>query len=121
MDLLLDEDTNDIVFVNGTAQVTDTQLSTVSQRLKVRLQTFLGEYFINNATGVPYYQSIFGKIRSKATVDTIFQKQILEDEGVIEIVSYSSTLSTASRLLEVTFTVRTSEGVTQPITINIGA
>lgn len=121
MDLLLDEDLHDIIFVNGQAPVTDTQLTTVSQRLKVRLQTFLGEYFINTVAGVPYYQKIFGKIRSKATVDTIFQKQILEDAGVLEIVSYESSLDNSLRALQVTFTVRTSEGVTQPITINIGA
>jgi hypothetical protein len=121
MDILLDEFTNDIIYINGQIPVTPNELTTVSQRLKVRLQTFLGEYFINTTSGVPYYQRIFGKVRSKATIDTIFQQQILSDAGVIEITSYESTLDNASRFLDVTFTVRTSEGVTNPITITIGA
>lgn len=121
MDILIDEDSNDIVFTNGATPVTDTQKVTVSQRLKIRLQTFLGEYFLNTDAGVPYYQRIFGKVRNKATIDTIFQKQILSDEGVIEITSYSSSIDSASRLLSVEFTVRTNEGVTNPITIEIGA
>lgn len=119
MDILLDEFTHDIVFVNGATLITDNQKTTVSQRLKVKLQTFLGEYFINTSTGVPYYQRIFGKIKSKASVDTIFQQQILSDPGVIEIVSYSSDLS-AGRALTVTFTVRTNEGVTDDIVIQVG-
>lgn len=121
MDILIDEETNDIVFINGQTPVTDNQKLTVSQRLKIRLQTFLGEYFLDTTVGVPYYQRIFGKVRNKSTIDTIFQKQILDDEGVIEIVSYSSSIDSASRLMSVEFTVRTSEGVTNPIVINVGA
>lgn len=120
MDILLDEDTHDLVFINGAVPVTEGQRITVAQRLKVRLQTFLGEYFMNTSIGVPYYQRIFGKIKNKSTIDTIFQREILSDEGVIEITSYRSDLDVSTRYLEVTFTVRTSEGVTNPITINVG-
>lgn len=120
MDLLLDEDTHDLIFVNGGTPITTDQKTTVAQRLKVRLQTFLGEYFMNVEAGIPYYQRIFGKIKNKSTVDAIFQRQILEDPGVLEIVSYGSDLDNASRFLQVTFRVRTSEGVTSPITINVG-
>lgn len=120
MDILLNEDTHDIVFINGDCPITDGQKTTVAQRLKVRLQTFLGEYFLNTSIGVPYYQRIFGKIKNKSTIDTIFQREILSDEGVIEITSYRSDLDVSTRYLEVTFTVRTSEGVTNPITINVG-
>lgn len=120
MDILLDEDTHDIVFINGDVPTTQGQKVTVAQRLKVRLQTFLGEYFLNTTIGVPYYQRIFGKIKNKSTVDTIFQREILSDEGVLEITSYRSDLDVSSRFLQVTFTVRTSEGITDPITINVG-
>lgn len=122
MDILLDSETHDIVFVNGQAPITDEMRLTVAQRLKVRLQTFLGEYFMNVDAGIPYYQRIFGKIKNKSTVDAIFQRQILDDPDVIEIVSYDSDLDAASRFLSVTFKVRTSEGsITSPITINVGA
>lgn len=120
MDILLDEDTHDIVFVNGGTPITPDQKTTVAQRLKIRLQTFLGEYFMNTNAGIPYYQRIFGKIKNKSTVDAIFQRQILEDPGVIEIVTYSSDLDASDRFLSVNFKVRTSEGITSPITINIG-
>lgn len=120
MDLLLDENTHDLVFVNGECPTTQDQKTKVAQRLKVRLQTFLGEYFINTSIGIPYYQKIFGKVRNKSTVDIIFQTEILADDGVIEIVSYSSDITTSSRLFSITFAVRTSDGVTDDITIGVG-
>lgn len=120
MDILLDEVTHDIVFVNGSTPITEDQKTTVAQRLKIRLQTFLGEYFINTSVGIPYYQRILNKIVSKDTVDAIFQSQILEDVGVLEIVQYSSSIDVAKRSLSVDFVVRTTDGVTDTITINVG-
>ncbi|AGR89492.1 hypothetical protein X832_gp022 [Pseudomonas phage PAK_P5] len=42
MDLLLDENSHDIVFVNGQTPVTQGQVQIVAQRLKIKLWTFLG-------------------------------------------------------------------------------
>lgn len=120
MDLLLDEKTHDMVFSNGATPVTTTPQITVAQRLKIRLQTFQGEYFMNLQAGVPYYQRIFGKIKNKSTIDTIFQSEILADEGVIELVDYQSTLDNTLRFLTVTFSVRTSDGITDDISITVG-
>jgi len=120
MDMLVDGDVNDVVFKNGQTPVTTDEKTKVAQRLKIKLQTFLGEYFLNTQAGVPYYQRVFGKVRNKSLVDTIFQRQILEDPDVLEILSYSSTLDVADRFLEVTFIVRTSEGPTGEVNIQVG-
>ena len=121
MDLLLDPVTHDIVFVNGTSPVTQTQSEVVAQRLKITLYTFLGEWFLDTSVGVPYFQQIFGKVRSKAAIDVIFQRIIAADEGVIEIRSFSSVMGTASRGYEMTFSVRVGvDEVTDPITISVG-
>lgn len=90
---------------------------TVGQRLKIRLLTFLGEYFINTAYGVPYFQSLLGrKQKSKAAIDLIFQQQILAESGVKEIVSFDSTF--ANRQYSLTFRVKVVTGeITAPITV----
>ena len=121
MDLLLDPTTNDLIFVNGQATVTQTQSEIVAQRLKITLYTFLGEWFLDTSIGVPYFQQIFGKIKSKAAIDVIFQNIISADEGVVEIKEFTSTLGTADRGYTMTFKVRVSDDtVTDDITISVG-
>jgi|SRR5947207_1263604 len=122
MDLLLNSDTNDLVFTNGACPVTQLLTVIVAQRLKITLYTFLGEWFLDTTIGVPYFQQIFGKIRTKATIDLIFQRIISGDNDVIEILSFESELTTASRGYSMTFQVRVSDNTESlPITIQVGA
>lgn len=121
MDILIDKDSNDIVFLNGACPTTATIQIGVAQRLKVTLQTFLGEWFLNTDTGVPYFEAIFGKIKSKGSIDLVLQEKILADPGVIEMVEFESSLDNARRIYSMSFKVRTSEGVTDEISITLGA
>lgn len=123
MDLLLNPDTNDLIFVNGGCPVTVAQQDIVAQRLKITLQTFLGEWFLDTDLGIPYFQQILTKVRNKSTVDAIFQKAILSDPGVLEMVSYESTLTAANRGFNLDFAVRVLDGSIVPIdfTLYVGA
>lgn len=119
MDLLLDT-TGDLVFINGACPVTQHTADVVAQRLRIKLYTFYGEWFLNTAIGVPYIQQIFGKVRSKPTVDLIFQGLISADVGVIEILSFESQI-TPQRGYTMTFSVRVADNTASlPITISIG-
>lgn len=121
MDLLLDSDTNDIIFVNGQCPVTQRLTDVVAQRLKITLYTFLGEWFLDTSIGVPYFQQIFGKVRSKSTIDLIFQRIIANDPDVIEILSFESDLAASTRGYTMTFQVRVRDNTSSlPITIQVG-
>ena len=121
MDLLLNPDTGDVVFINGEAPVTQRTATVVAQRLRITLYTFLGEWFLDPTVGVPYYQQIFGKIRTKSAVDLIFQQIITDDPDVIEILTFESTLDNANRGYSMTFQVRVSDNTASlPITISVG-
>jgi len=115
MDILLNRGTNDIVFTNGVSSVTRDQQTVVAQRLKITLQTFLGEWFLNLDTGIPYFQQILNKVRNKSSVDAVFQSAILADPGVLEMVSYSSTLDSAARGFDLSFSVRVQNGSVVPL------
>lgn len=120
MDLLLDEDTHDIIFINGQSPVTQGAAQIVAQRLKIRLQTFLGEWFINTTYGIPYWQRILGKKTSKVAVDRIFQEQIRAERGVVAITQFNSTLS-RDRQYTMNFRVRAANNEeTDLITITAG-
>lgn len=129
MDLLLDRDTHDVVFNNGKlgdlkhsplGEVTQSIAEATAQRLKIRLLTFLGEWFLNIQAGVPYFERILTKVKNKQVVDMIFQQQILADKDVADIIYFQSTL--ANRYYSLIFKVRCTDGsVSPPITISQGA
>lgn len=110
MDLLLSSD-GDLVFTNSSVDVTASRADSITQRLKIKLRTFLGEWFLDTSYGVPYFQDIFGKGRKKSTIDSIIQKAIIEEEGVEAIISYSSTFE-GVRSFNVTFQVKVDDGTT---------
>ena len=114
---------NDIIWYNGPllkGDTTQTRVEVTGQRLLIQLRTWLGEWFINTAYGVPYEQRIIAKKNiSKAGVDLILQQQVLSDAGVREIVSWNSTLSSA-RKYTLVFSIKVIDGtVSELLTVNI--
>lgn len=118
MDLLLDPNNWDLVFHNGPLSqeyTTQPDVKTVSQRLKIRLLTFRGEWFLDTEYGVPYWEILGHKI-PKSRVDRIIQQEILKERGVKGIVSFTSTF--VNRAYSASFKVRVTSGqVTDTITI----
>lgn len=119
MDLLLDRNTGsyDLVFVNGQCPTTSDAIDRTTQRLYIRLKSLLGEWWWDTTYGVPWLEKILGYKVRKQTVDMILQEQILSENGVIELVSFNSSLDNASRAYTCSFRVRTEAGVTNTIMV----
>lgn len=106
MDILLDEN-GDAVFENRGCPVTQNDVDVVAQRLKILLQTLLGEWQYNLAYGIPYFQRILAKKNiTKSGIDRIFQEKILQERGVKELVSFSSEFNNSTRNYSCQFRVR---------------
>lgn len=121
IDFLLNSQTHDILWENGPLTkdyTTQPYTQTVGQRLKIRLLTFMGEWFLDTTYGVPYWQRLLGiKQTSKSAIDLIFQQQILSEPGVKEIVSFDSTFQ--NRQYSLSFRVKVVTGeITSPIIVN---
>jgi hypothetical protein len=61
----------------------------LSQNLKIRLQTFLGEWYLNTTIGIPYFQEIFIKNPNEIVVTNYLKKVIKETDGIINIKDFS--------------------------------
>lgn len=114
---------NDIIWVNGPLRkedTTQTQVEVTGQRLLILLRSWLGDWFINTAYGVPWEQRVIAKKNiSKAGVDTLLQQIVLTDSGVREIVSWNSTLS-SSRKYTLVFSIKVVDGtISAPLTVSI--
>lgn len=118
MDLAISLETGDVVFENGKTLVVSEAGKNVAQRLHIMLHTFAGEWYLNTEYGIPYFQSILGKKVSRQAIDLIFQQRILSEDGVQEIVEFTSNLSN-SRVYTMSFKVR-AEGLVVALNVEVG-
>jgi hypothetical protein len=108
----------DIFVTNGdltlTSDATPNNLAStnpVLQDILQRLSFFLGEWFLDNTQGVPYFQQILIKNPDQSKIDAIFQNIILGTPGVVQLSSYTFTPNTAKRVLTVAFACITTSGI----------
>jgi len=108
MDFKLGSD-GDLLFEDGKFTLLTTIQEAVRQRIQIRLQTFLGEYFLDTSVGLPYRQQIFNKGLSKVEVDALFIREINKDTDVIQVIDFSSTQ--VGRAYSLNFEVLTTDGL----------
>lgn len=95
-------DTMDIDTTGGTL-VTISGVEAVRQAVRIRLQTLLGEWFLDQSKGTPWFQSILGKNRSPAVLKTIFLQRVKGTVGVNQVPSLVLSLDRTARTLSVSF------------------
>lgn len=77
----------------------------IRQRWLIYIRTFLGEWFLDQSIGVPYYQRVLKKAVSRNNLKQVFKIATLEVPGVLQVLSVIvDSLDTATRQAEVTVT-----------------
>lgn len=84
----------------------------VAQAILTRLRLWKGEWFIDITDGTPWNEEVLGKRYKTRNPDGAIKSRILGTEGVLEIISYSSTFDGNTRSLSVQCTVNTIYGQT---------
>lgn len=102
-DLDLTEDNTDLFLTSGQVAIV--------QHLKQRLQTFLGEWFLDNRIGVPYFEHILKKDYDPVIIDTVLKSEIVNTPGVLELTSFDLDINANTRLLTLTFEAKSTDGV----------
>lgn len=109
MDFRIDPATGDIdlfgSYVSGVERA--------AQRIDFLVNTMRGEWFYDRTSGIPYFQEILGKKKSKATIDALFIEALLNENYVESVTSFSSEI--IDRTYIPTFTIKTVEGVVSKI------
>lgn len=107
-DMKIDSITGDLVIENGDiAFVEDGEA--LLQRIRIKFKTFLAEYFLNRAVGLPYLQKddegrqILGKQTDPVDIGDIFQEKILATNGIKELKLFRFDLDTKSRIASINF------------------
>jgi hypothetical protein len=125
-DIFFDNATKDIVLENGDLKLTsDVDVSEgIRQDMIAQLQTFQGEYFIDevgNQVGVPWLQEIFQvKPLPLEKTDRLIRNTLLSVEGVATVNELKLGFETGDRGLLIDFICETDDGVLISDNIQIG-
>ncbi len=83
----------------------------VAQRLTVRFNFFLGEWFLDTTEGTPWFQRVLVKAPSDRVIRTVLTNVIVATEGVASIVSLAYDIG-RDRRLSVRFVCQLVDGTT---------
>lgn len=108
-DFALNTTTDDLVIVEGDLVLT-TGREAIRQHIQQRLRAFSGEWFLDLASGLPYYQSILVKNPNLQAIQGILQAEIIATPGVLELQDFQLNYDNATRRLSCQFTVSTTDG-----------
>lgn len=95
--LAIDQGTNDLILASDGNLATVNDAEAVGQHVRQRLQTFLGEWFLDTAAGVPWLTDILGRNYDPALAESVVKAEILATDGVEEILSFSVSFDRATR------------------------
>ncbi len=91
---------NDLLIVNGNLVLVD-GVGAIQQHVVQRIRIFLGEWFMDNTIGIPFFDQVLIKNPDQSKIDAIFQNVILGTPGMEQLTSESSRYrSKDCRLLE---------------------
>jgi len=111
IDLKLDPTTHDLVIENFTFATTVRIEDEIVQRLKVKLLWFKNEWIHNINFGIPYFEEVFIKGVDLNNLDDLFRTQISNEDGVQDLITYSSSFNQTTRQLTINAKVITDSGV----------
>lgn len=89
----LDLTTGDLQLATGSTEI--------AQHIKIRLRYFLGEWFLDQRLGVPYFDQILLKNPNTNVVTDLLRRATLSTPGVLDVSSLSFVFDSATRTLAV--------------------
>ena len=92
-----------------------TGVDAIVQRLRIALQTFRGEWYLNTTVGLPYFKDIFVKRPNTGAISAAFKTVILGTPGVVSLDVFTLSFDAALRKLTLDFTVTVTTGEQVPI------
>lgn len=110
VDIALHANDHDILIKDGDFLLID-NAERVAQQIKVKLLTFLGEWFLDNTWGVPYLEYILVKQANQDLIKQILSEQILSVDDVKSLNALELDYQVKVRTLIINYEVSTEYGL----------
>lgn len=103
----------DLKLTNGQLSLVD-GTEAIAQHLRNRLRFFLGEWFLDQRQGLPFFREIFVKNPDRQVIRTIFRRTIRETPGIATMARFELTIDT-TRSARLTFVALLDEPGADPL------
>ena len=112
--IAVDPLTGDLALTADGSQIrfTETTVDTLEQRIRTRLQTFRGEWYLNEDLGVPYFGEVMVKNPDVDRVRSLLMTELAAVPGVGQILSFVVNFERGDRVFTVNFKCRSTDGET---------
>lgn len=106
----------DLKLTNNDLDITNNELTLItgidetSQNITVNLKTILGEWFLDEAIGVPWLNEIFVKRNSLSQAQAILIDNIRQTNGVKKINDLTFDFNNSTRQLSVSTRIQSEDG-----------
>lgn len=110
VDIALNANDHDILIKDGDFLLID-NAERVAQQIKVKLLTFLGEWFLDNTWGVPYLEYILVKQPNQDLIKQILSEQISSVDDVKSLNALELDYQVKVRTLIINYEVSTEYGL----------
>lgn len=110
VDIALHANDHDILIKDGDFLLID-NAERVAQQIKVKLLTFLGEWFLDTTWGVPYLEYILVKQPNQDLIKQILSEQILSVDDVKSLNALELDYQVKVRTLIINYEVSTEYGL----------
>jgi hypothetical protein len=115
-DLKLDPVTHDLDISSGGIELVS-GVDAIVQRLRIRYQFFLGEWFLDTREGIPYFEKILVKNPNRSEVIAILRQVAETTPGIAEVDRFDADFDTVNRELAVDLWARSDTG--EPIQVSL--
>lgn len=96
------QEDGDLDFSRG-LRLTEDLVTYVVQRLRQRLRFFLGEWFLDQRLGIPYFQRVFVSNPDIPLITSLFRRVIIRTTGVAAVEKLSVRFDRKTRTLFTSF------------------
>jgi hypothetical protein len=103
---------HDLKLVNGQLVFLEKGLRATAQRLKIRLLFFLGEWYLDQRQGVPYWESVLVKNPNIDSIKAMFRRVIVNTPGIAGVDEISISFDRQNREAFLSFEAVTDDGQT---------
>lgn len=112
MDIKIDADSGDLYLGDDGDLATVTGRDAIAQHVRVRLQHFLGEWFLDEREGVPYFERILVHHPDLAAIEEAYRRTIAETPGIASVRDLTLDFDRQARTLTIEGAAVTTDGDT---------
>lgn len=120
IDLKLNSQNDLVINHTGDFELINNEKEYYKQKIKIELNTFFGEWFLDSEVGLAWHEMLGNKDFDESKLNLYLKKKILQIKGVKDVEIISSELNREKRQCNISLKIKTKNEIIQLNNIKAG-